>query len=84
MKCLYEGTVHARCPNDSAWDYYAVVVRSTQIIMVEDIRAALNRVAGLQTYQEQLTQTLADMLGAEVTTTGLHGTTRTVVTAGPS
>lgn len=84
MKATHREMIHARCPVEPVWDYYEVEVIADQLVRVETVRAAVAAEAGKETYQEDLTQRLATAIGARVTTTGMHRTTRTTVTCEPA
>ena len=81
MKVVYRTTFAATCPVDGSDDVYRVRVRSDWMIPVEEIVAALGELRGKPIYQEELTQRLADELGAEVATRGAHSGVATRCTA---
>jgi hypothetical protein len=71
-------TITAACPVDQKPDHYEAVVESSRIVKVEDILAAVARFTQTPMFQEELTQELARVLAAKVTTTGYHSGVRTV------
>lgn len=71
-------TVTATCPVDLKPDHYEVVVECSCVVKVEDILAAAERLKGRRIFQEALTQELARLLGAKVTTTGYHSGVKTI------
>lgn len=71
-------TITAACPVDGKPDHYEAVVECTRVVKVEDILAAVDRLKAQKIYQEELTQELARVLGAKVTTTGYHSGVKTV------
>lgn len=76
--------IHAVCPVDHAViDYYEVVFESADLVKIEELREIIADHRGKISYQEGLTQTLADRSLCKVTTSGLHGTVRTVCVADP-
>lgn len=75
-------TVTATCPVDGKPDVYRVVVRTTRTVKVEDVLAAVARLASEPVYQEAFTQALHRELACEVETRGWHSGVRTVVVCG--
>ena len=71
-------TITAACPVDQKPDRYEAVVECTRVVKVEDILSAVQRFTAAPMFQEELTQELARVLGAKVTTTGFHSGVKTV------
>jgi hypothetical protein len=84
MKATHFEMIHAQCPVDpTATDYYTVEFETKNLVTVEAIREALSECRGRSFFQEDLTQLLAARSNCTVTTEGMHGTTKTRVTASP-
>ena len=81
MKVVHSLTVQARCPVDSQLDTYEATFTASRVVKVEDILAAIKRVANRKVFQEDLTCQLARELGMSVTTIGYHSGVRTEVSA---
>lgn len=82
MITKHEVTARCACPKDSGNDTYSVVIETTRVITVEDIRKELDRLSFLKMYQEDFTISLARGLGARVMSAGEHSGIRTTCTAG--
>ena len=74
-------TISARCPVDKKLDTYSAEFSTDRVVKVEDILAAVNRVAEREIFQEDLTVLLARELGVKVTTVGYHSGVLTKVSA---
>lgn len=72
----------AICPVDGLPDVYALSVRTSRAIKVEDILAAVAKLSGERLFQEELTQRLHRELACQVETIGHHSGVRTKVTCG--
>lgn len=74
MKNTYEYSVRAQCPvNPSDVDLYQFTIESDSIIEVERILKFFEERAGnKEVFQEVLTQQAAVILGARVTSLGIH------------
>jgi hypothetical protein len=83
IKVVYRTEIAAICPVDGSRDIYRVTIRSDWLIPVEEILATIAAATGDPVYQENLTQTLADEIGAKVITTGRHSGVETRCTAWP-
>ncbi len=67
-------TIEAKCPVDTVTDTYNTYVRTTSLMGVEEILAAVAKVTRAPIYQEDLTRELARELidVVEVETHGIH------------
>ena len=72
MKVTHRLTATCSCPVDGQPDVYAVTVRASRVIKVEDILAAVATLRGERIFQEELTARLARAIAAEVETVGHH------------
>jgi hypothetical protein len=70
--------ITASCPVDKKPDHYEAVVECSRVVKVEDVLSAVERFTQSPMFQEELTQELARVLGAKVTTTGYHSGVKTV------
>jgi NADPH-dependent 7-cyano-7-deazaguanine reductase QueF len=59
-------------------DNYAAVIECGYMVKVEAILAAVESLRSRRIFQEELTQELARVLGAKVTTSGYHSGVKTV------
>jgi NADPH-dependent 7-cyano-7-deazaguanine reductase QueF len=82
MQVKHETEIKAMCPIDKKPDVYRLIVRTNQLLKVEDILAAVKRVTEQPTFQEQLTQDLHRDLGCVVETQGWHSGFLTTVVCG--
>lgn len=82
MRNTYMLQITARCPADGRPDVYSVRVRSSRVIPVEDILAAVKEATREKAYQEEITRELHRALAAEVTTFGVHSGVRAVCVCG--
>lgn len=78
MLVKHHFTVTAICPVDLKPDHYEAVVECSCVVKVEDILAAVEGLKGRCIFQEALTQELARLLGAKVTTAGYHSGVKTI------
>lgn len=71
------------CPVDGARDDYSLTISSTTVVQVEEILAAIARATKVPSYQEEITQKIAEELpGAEfIRVVGTHSGVKTVVVA---
>jgi hypothetical protein len=76
-------SVVARCPVNASTDVYECVVRTDHVVFVEDILKAVAELTTEPITQEDLTRHMADRLGVEVETVGIHSNVRTRVTCDP-
>lgn len=60
------------CPVNERKDLFDVMVESERALPVEEILSAAEELSQLRAFQEEWTRTLAEMLGASVTTRGWH------------
>lgn len=81
MKIVHETKFTCRCPVDNSLDHYELSVEVRKLIKVEAILAAIAALPK-KAFQEELTEQLAKVLGATVTTTGYHSGVKTVCVAG--
>jgi len=77
MIARHELTAWGQCPVDGAPDRYEITVRSSRVVMVEDILAAADGLLSKPIYQEAFTDQLASKLGAGVTTVCIHSGVKT-------
>ena len=77
MNARHEFTAWGQCPKDDAPDRYEITVRSSQLVMVEDILAATKDLLSAPIFQEAFTDQLASKLGANVTTVCTHSGVKT-------
>lgn len=82
MQVEHKLTAVGRCPVDHCPDVYEVTVRTTRVVMVEDILARVKELTAAPATQEGFTAQLADRLGCEVETVGYHSGVRTTAKAG--
>jgi NADPH-dependent 7-cyano-7-deazaguanine reductase QueF len=82
MRVEYTLEVTALCPADDRLDVYAVTVRATRTIPVEDILKAAAGFRERKVFQEELTAEFHRALTAEVESVGWHSGVRTVCTVG--
>ena len=75
-------TAVGRCPVDDCPDVYEVTVRTSRVVMVEDVLGLAKKLCQKPRTQEELTVVLADALGCQVETTGCHSGVSTRVTCG--
>lgn len=75
-------TVEANCPVDDTLDVYSVTVETTEVIDVEKILHAIDKLTAKPLYQEELTLGLSRRLGAKVVTVGEHSGVKTTCEAG--
>ena len=73
----YEFELKATCPVDGSEDTYAVTVEAHRIIPVERILEVARRATADHAYQETITEHLAEVLCATVTTVGDHSGVKT-------
>ena len=76
MLCEYQLEAVAVCPADKKRDIYTVTVRSSRLIPVEEIVAAIKAQELIEQYQEDYTHKLHRILAAEVETVGYHSGVR--------
>lgn len=74
----------AKCPVDDRLDVYQAEVRVRRVLPVEEILAAVAEIAEMRAYQEDITETLANRLDAEVSTFGSHSGVLVEVRAWPN
>jgi hypothetical protein len=75
MNIEYRLGITARCPLDeNLTDIYHLTVRSNETILVESILGAVEHFTRKPVYQEELTELLAQALGADVEIIGTHKT----------
>ncbi len=72
MRVTHKFSLVCRCPVNNDVDYYECEVTVTRLVKCEDVLTAVNNYTGDTVFQEQLTQALADDLGADVVTRGMH------------
>lgn len=85
MQCVYELEAVCTCPVDGKPDYYKLTIRTTRIVMVEDILKHVSEFADKKITQEVLTTNLHRALACDVTSVGWHSGVRvTVRCGGPS
>lgn len=77
-------TITAICPVDGTIDVYKMIVETHDMIAVERIQDVVASATRDPLYQEALTQSLADELGATVTTEGVHSGVDTRCRAEPN
>jgi hypothetical protein len=82
MRAEHVLTIHCRCPKNERLDEYELTVISHDLIYVEDILATVKELAAEPTFQEVLTERLAERLGAAVITVGYHSGVRTTCRVG--
>lgn len=83
MKATHVLSAIAPCPSGlQEHDYYRIEVEADRMIRVEEIEAAVDELTTEPVFQEDLTEALADRLGAVVRTLGKHNKTLTEVEAG--
>jgi GTP cyclohydrolase I len=81
---LYELTINAICPLDTRQlDKYQAHITTDHMITVESILEKVTLLTSKPTYQEDLTQQLADAFNAHVVTSGTHSQVSVVCTAEP-
>jgi hypothetical protein len=83
MKTIHRTTIVGRCPHGCDDVYEAEFRISDRIVVVESIQEAINESTADPIYQEELTQKLADLIGCEVATKGVHGPFCTECIANP-
>lgn len=71
--------MYCRCPVNDARDTYQVIVEANRMVKVEDILTAVTSIPD-RTFQEDITQTLAAVLGCGITTIGYHSGVKTTCT----
>ncbi len=76
-------TITAICPVDGSRDIYKMTVETTEMLEVERILTTVEASTREPMYQENLTQWLADGLGAIVTLEGTHSGVETLSRAEP-
>jgi hypothetical protein len=75
-------TITAKCPiNPGTMDRYDAIIECSLMLSVERILEEIEKFRELEIYQERLTESLAETLGAKVTTTGFHSGVKTVCEA---
>ena len=72
-KTVHRTTIVGKCPHGCADVYEAEFHVENRVITVESIQAEIDRATQEPIYQESLTQTLADRLGWQGVTSGMHG-----------
>jgi hypothetical protein len=86
MKTTHELSFTRRCPVHNGLDHYELIVETTaeEIVKVEEILAAVERL-GPKLYQEELTSALAaELPGCTITTRGIHSGVKTTCSASSS
>lgn len=86
MKVQHSFELIATCPVDGGKDFYRCTVTLDRLLVCEEMLDLVEQAKeGGHVYQEDLTQKLADALGAEVRTEGTHvgGKVSTVVVCVP-
>ncbi len=81
MICRYYLTIHCVCPVDESADVYDAVFESDDLIKVESIIDAVRAYDTQAAFQEDITRSLARILGCRVSTIGYHSGVRTEVFA---
>jgi len=76
----HELEVTCSCPMDNTLDRYDVVISVRRTLPVEDILSAVEALPS-KAFQEDITARLAKVLGARVTTRGVHSGIVTTCTA---
>lgn len=75
-------TVTAKCPiNKETIDMYEVTIECSRLLPVECILAEIAIYRDKEIYQERMTEDLAKILIAKVTTVGFHSGVKTVCEA---
>lgn len=71
----HETTVHGKCPINSKWDYYTLVVTTTEFIRCEDIEEICDFVRGKTMSQEEMASHLRATLPhhCSIELRGRHG-----------
>lgn len=83
MKATHVLTAVAPCPSElQEHDLYRIEVETDRMIRVEEIESVVHDLTSEPVFQEDLTETLADRLGAVVRTACRHSKTVTEVEAG--
>lgn len=72
MVAVHRIVIHGTCPHGCP-DVYTGRFKTTRMIPVEVVEAAIKCCTLTPIYQESLTQRLADILACEVTLNGMHG-----------
>jgi NADPH-dependent 7-cyano-7-deazaguanine reductase QueF len=83
MTCNYELKVRAKCPVDGSEDIYDFTLRSTKMYTVESLLALMEPFAEMKVFQEDLTKMIADDLGCEAISVGVHSGVKVTVRATP-
>lgn len=83
MNVTHRLTITANCPVDDQADVYRVTVETDRVLPVETILEGVAALTRQPLFQEELTERLAELLGAVVTTKGTHTGVRTVVVHDP-
>ena len=68
---IYNYKLVCRCPNDSTVNIYDVIIKSKQIIQVEDFNKFQSKIYNEKYYQEQIYELLKDCFG-DVKVIGTH------------
>ena len=66
---IYGYTFNCQCPNDEASIEYTLIIRHTEMILVEDIIKACKLPPS---YQENIADQLRDLLPGEISISALH------------
>ena len=75
MKNVHETTVHGRCPINSNWDYYTLMVTTEEFMLVDDIDEMCDFVRGKAMTQEEIADNLRATLPShcKIELRGQHG-----------
>lgn len=71
LKCVHEILIHSECPHGGK-DRYESYFFCSDVLTVESIKDAIDKFTKNPIYQEDLTRLLAEFLGCEVKTVGMH------------
>jgi hypothetical protein len=83
MTCNYELKVRAKCPVDGSDDVYDFTLRSTKMHTVEFLLSIMDAFAEMKVFQEDLTKMIADDLGCEAISVGMHSGVKVTVRCTP-
>ena len=82
MLVRHEMEIQCNCPSDDLPDLYHMTVECERTIPVEKIMEVVDELSKEKIFQEELTQRIARLLNARVTTIGWHfGRVKTTVSA---
>ena len=80
----HETTIHSRCPYAPVWDYYTLLVETTEFIRCEQIQEVCDAVRGKSLTQEAVFEFIRERIKppAKITLSGRHGQNGRLVISG--